>query len=347
MTTETATRPSPTASRSDLVSVVIPTLNEERSLEACLDSVLAQSHENLEALVVDGRSTDRTRDMVAIYAAADERVRLVDNPGQSAPAALNVAARAMRSDWFIRVDAHSTVRPSYVEQALAHLRSAKWGGVGGRKDAVGSTDAGLAIAAALGSRFGVGNSTYHYGTEAQVVDHIPFGAYPRAVIEEVGGWDESLPTNEDYEFDHRVRAAGHELLFDPDMVIDWECRQSVTALFRQYRRYGRGKASVVRMHPTSTKARHLAAPGLVALLATSAAVSPRKAGVAALMAAPYVATLATASALTAPQLDGPAKRYLPAAFAAMHLGWGLGFWEGMAGHASIHQDESIGGAPLR
>ena len=121
------------------------------------------------------------------------------------------------------------------------MRSQSWGGGGGRKDAVGSTSEGRAIAAALGSRFGVGNSTYHYGVAPQTVDHIPFGAYPRAVIEEVGGWDESLLANEDYEFDHRIREAGYELLFDPQMVIAWECRQSIPAVFRQYRRYGGAK----------------------------------------------------------------------------------------------------------
>lgn len=325
----------------DLVTVVIPTLNEERSLSACLDSVLSQTYDNIEVIVADGGSTDRTRDLVAAYAESDPRVRLIDNPRKVPPAALNEAVRVMGSDWLVRIDGHSTVAPDYVERAVGHLRAGEWGGVGGRKDAVGLTGQGRAIAAALGSRFGVGNSTYHHGTSSQVVDHVPFGAYPKTVIEEVGGWDESLPTNEDYEFDHRVRSTGRELLFDPAMVIAWECRPTIRAFWRQYRRYGRGKASVVRLHPGSTKARHLAAPGLVALLVAAVVVLPWRPKWALVAVSPYLLALGMATATTLPKVSGrDAQRALPLAFAAMHLGWGLGFWEGLAGAFAHHHDES-------
>ena len=90
-----------------LVSIVIPALNEEQALSACLDSVLGQTHRELEVLVLDGGSTDRTRELVAQYQAVDDRVRLIENPGRIAPAALNVAVRAMRSDWLLRVDGHT------------------------------------------------------------------------------------------------------------------------------------------------------------------------------------------------------------------------------------------------
>jgi len=241
----------------------------------------------------------------------------------------------------VRVDGHSIITPDYVERALAHLREHRWGGVGGRKDGIGFTEQGRAVAAVMASKFGVGNSTYHHGTQAQAVDHVPFGAYPRAVIEAVGGWDETLPTNEDYEFDHRVREAGHELLFDPELVIAWECRQSIRAFWRQYRRYGRGKASVVRKHPRSTKARHLAAPGLVVMLAGALVVAPFRPRWAIALVMPYVAATALASATVIPKIEGrAAQRAVPAAFAAMHIGWGVGFWEGLAGRFASHQDES-------
>ena len=83
------------------------------------------------------------------------------------------------------VDAHSTIPADYVERIVGHLSTGNWGGVGGRKDGVATTEQGRAICAALGSRFGVGNSTYHHGVEPQEVDHIPFGAYPVDVIRDV------------------------------------------------------------------------------------------------------------------------------------------------------------------
>ncbi|MEZ5323432.1 MAG: glycosyltransferase, partial [Microthrixaceae bacterium] len=150
-----------------LVSVAIPTLNEQPSISICLESVLAQTWRNVEVLVVDGGSTDRTRDLVEAFAAVDPRVRLLDNPRRTQPAALNRAVDEALGEYLIRIDAHSTVPPTYVEGVIDHFLTGSWGGVGGRKDGVAETAQGHAIAAALGSRFGVGGSTYHHGTEMQ------------------------------------------------------------------------------------------------------------------------------------------------------------------------------------
>lgn len=312
----------------ELVSVVVPTLDEERSISICLDSVLAQTWRNLEVLVVDGGSTDRTCDLVAAYAAADPRVRLVPNPRRTQSAAMNTAVEHVTSPWIVRVDAHSTVPSDYVAVIMEHLPTRRWGGVGGRKDGVATTVQGRAIAAALGSRFGVGNSTYHHGLEPQEVDHIPFGAYPVDVIRELGGWDESIVANEDYEFDYRIRQSGRALLFDPRISIAWETRQDVAAFFQQYRRYGRGKAVVLQKHPSSASPRHLLPAAIVAALVGALAISPIRPRWALAIVAPYLAVLVAGTASVAPgRLDPRSVRWVPAAFAAMHLGYGLGFWE--------------------
>jgi hypothetical protein len=213
---------------------------------------------------------------------------------------------------------------------VAHLRTGRWGGVGGRKDGRGHTSQGRAIAAVMGSPFAQGNSVYHYGDTAQPVDHIPFGAYPTALVRELGGWSATQLVNEDFEFDYRVRSAGHELLFDPEIHIDWDCRQQVVALFHQYRRYGAGKVQTLVQHPESVSPRHLAAPGLVAALAVGAPLLARRRtrllGLAAV--APYAALVAVATARTVGRLDDPAdRRWVAPAFVALHVGWGLGFWE--------------------
>lgn len=310
--------------------MVIPARNEERFIGQCLDSVLAQDHSSLQVLVVDGDSTDGTTQIVREYCERDPRVELLSNPDAIIPMSLNLALEVARGQWLVRVDAHASIPPGYVRDALAHLATGQWGGVGGRKDGVGATPAGRAIAVAMGSRFGVGNSTYHYGTRPQVVEHIPFGAYPTALARELGGWDERCVVNQDFEFDVRLRKSGYRLLFDPALAIEWHCRQSIPDLFRQYRRYGRGKSLVTRIHPEATRLRHLAAPALVAYLAASAALALRRPGIAAAAVSPYLAAVAAASVMAAPKLhDLPSRLRLPAAFAAMHVSWGIGFWEGL------------------
>ena len=317
----------------DLVTVVIPARNEENAIGACLDSILAQHHRELQVIVVDGASDDRTTDIVREYSARDPRVELLVNPDRIIPRSLNLAVAHARAKWLVRVDAHAHVPPNYVGLALQHLRTGRWGGVGGRKDGVGGGAAGDAIAAAMASRFGVGGSTYHHGTTVRTVEHVPFGAYPVDVVRELGGWDESLRVNQDFEFDYRVRASGRELLFDPDLVIYWENRTSLKALFSQYHRYGKGKAKVAQKHPASLRPRHLTAPALVTLLSASGLVATRDRRLAGLLLTPYLLALTAASTTTARKVPTAARPYVAPAFVAMHVGWGSGFLQGAFGLA--------------
>lgn len=318
-----------TAAEPELVTVVIPARDEEATIEGVLDSVLAQTHRALQVIVVDGASTDGTARIVERVAARDPRVELVVNPDRVIPLALNLAVDRARSRWLVRVDAHSRIPSDYVERVLAHLRTGRWGGVGGRKNGRGRTPQGRAIAAAMGSPFAQGNSVYHYGTETRTVDHVPFGAYPIEVVRDLGGWSDTQLVNEDYEFDYRVRRSGRQLLFDPTIEIDWDCRQSIRDLFRQYRRYGAGKVQTLRTHPESAGLRHLAAPAMVAVLALAAVLllprRTRRLGL--LLAAPYVGLVVAGTATTVGALDSNEERiWVAPAFVAIHLGWGSGFW---------------------
>ena len=314
----------------ETVTVVIPARNEELFIEDCLESILRQQYERMQVLVLDGDSTDATAEVVRSVMARDDRVQLERNPGRTAASALNVALAHARGRWLVRVDAHSVIPPDYVALAVEHLREQRWGGVGGRKDAVGRTPAGRAIAVALGSRFGVGDSTYHHGVAPQPVDHVPFGCYPTELARQLGGWNEDVLANQDYEFDYRLRRAGHQLLFDPRLVILWHCRQSIPDHYRQYRRYGIGKSHVALLHPRSLRPRHLAAPAFVAYLAVAALGAWRRPARSAALVAPYALAVAVASARAGSRLETRQERaLLPAAFVAMHVGWGVGFWTGL------------------
>jgi cellulose synthase/poly-beta-1,6-N-acetylglucosamine synthase-like glycosyltransferase len=327
----------------ELVTVVIPALNEERFLGECLDSVRAQDYRALQIIVVDGGSTDGTVSVVESRIAEDERIELLHNDQRNIPSSLNLALDHARGEWLVRVDAHSTVGQGYVRKAVERLREGTWAGVGGRKDGVGRTSAGRAIAAAMGSRFGVGDSTYHHGTSAQEVDHLPFGAYPVDLVRKFHGWNEQLVANEDFEFDYRLQMAGLRLLFDPRIVIHWHCRQSIPDLYRQYERYGRGKVDVARIHPESMRARHMVPPALVVYVAVAGLLSVRRPARWLALMAPYELAVVVASLRTGRQLDTFGDRArLPFAFMAMHLGWGVGFCSGVVAaiKETLNGDES-------
>jgi succinoglycan biosynthesis protein ExoA len=240
------------------VTLIVPIRNEEASIGDCLDALVNQSFRDLEILVIDGMSNDRTVAIVEEFMAKDARIRLVVNEKRLTQIALNVGLAQARGTFLVRVDGHSLAAPDYVERIVDHLKSEEFAGVGGTKLAVGGESVmSQVIASALSSRFGVGGSIYHYAQETAWVDHIPFGAYRVDLLRRLGGWDESLLANEDFELDYRIRRSGGRLLLDPKIRVYWKTSQTLRDLSRQYQRYGRGKAAVARIHPDSLKLRHM------------------------------------------------------------------------------------------
>ena len=316
------------------VSVLMPVRNEERSVAGAIRSVLDQTLADLEILVIDGASDDGTASVVAELAREDARVRLLDNPDRTIPHALNIGLRAARGRYVARVDAHASVSVDYLERGVAALETDREvASIGGRRIGVGDAPTARCVAAALSSPFGVGNSVNHYGGEPQDTDHASFAVSRVDVLRSIDGWDENLLVNEDVDLDHRIGLAGFRIRYDPQMEIFWHVRRTVRDLARQYRRYGRGKAAMVRKNGRSAvRLRHLVAPALVAWIGGAAIVAvsghPR---IAAGLVAPYGVGLVGATAVTMRKGYGqeslrPAP--LVGAFAAMHLGWGLGFLEG-------------------
>ena len=293
-----------------VVTVVMPVRNEERTVAGAIASVLAQSYADLELLVVDGDSTDGTAAVVAELAGKDARVRLLDNPGRTIPHGLNVGFGQARGRYLARVDAHASINRSYLLRAVQTLDAdPAVAAVGGRRFGVATSGSGVAIAAAVSSRYGVGDSINHYATTAQDTDHASFGVYRVEVLRQVGGWDEDLIVNEDVDLDHRVLAAGHRIHYDPDMCIFWHVRESVPGLMRQYRRYGRGKALMIRKNGRSAmRARHAAPPiALATVVAAGAAGALGWWPVGLALAAPYLVATAVATAVTSRRRE-PVRR---------------------------------------
>lgn len=312
------------------LAVVIPARNEAGTILGCLERVLGGPCQPDEVLVVDGASTDDTREVVLAFATGEPRVRLLDNPARTIPSAMNIGWRASSCDLIVRVDAHAQIAPDYIELARRHLMSGEWHGVGGRKVPVAATPFGRAVAAAMSSRWGVGNSRYHYASGMEEAEHVPFGAYRRSVIEALGGWDETFLANEDFEFDYRLRGAGGRILFDSAMSSTWACSNSVGDLAYQYHRYGKGKALVARMHPASLHLRHLAPPiGVMVLVVATAVAVVLQSRLAATGVAVYLAAMgSTALVGQARSLPLGERVRFPIAVFLMHNAWGVGFIRG-------------------
>jgi GT2 family glycosyltransferase len=256
------------------VSVVIPTRNEEQTIAGCLGAVLAQDYPDgrMEVLVVDGRSTDRTRAIVAQLAATDPhaRVQLLDNPHRIASTALNSGIRAARGAVIARVDGHTILAPDYLRRCVETLVATGADNVGGLMRTQGHGYAGTCIALATRSRLGIGNSRFHYDERGGEVETVYLGCFRRSIFERVGLFDEGLVRNQDDELNDRIVAAGGRIWLSPHIRSTYVGRGSFRALWRQYYQYGYWKVRVLRRHPGARRLRHLAPVALVASLSSSA-----------------------------------------------------------------------------
>lgn len=317
-------------------SVAIPVRNEERAIEACLAAVIGQDYpaELLEILVVDGRSTDRTRELVEQVAAGSAvPVRLLDNPRGTTPAGLNRAIAAADGAFLVRVDGHSVPGPAYVRSCVEGAISLEAALVGGWVEPAGTNAFGRAVAAAFTSPFSMGNAvSWRRPAEPQQVASVPCGAYRLDALRRIGGFDEEQLANQDYEANFRLRQLGETVWILPDVSFRYETRDSLGRLCRQFWGYGFYKARTMAKHPASARPRHLLPSGALLVGLCLAAAAPFVGGAALVLAAGaalYAVGLATATATAGRTLDLAAVVRLPLVFAAMHASWGAGNLAGL------------------
>ncbi len=318
-----------------LVSIIIPCYNEELTIHLLLDAIYSQTFPRsaMEVVIADGMSVDHTRQRVAAFQQEhpDLAVRLVDNPQRVIPAALNRAIRAASGEYILRLDAHSLPHPDYVERCVAALRSGAGDNVGGiweiRPGGKGWLSRGIAVAAS--HPLGVGDAHYRHAGQAQAVDTVPFGAYHRSLVERVGLYDERLLTNEDYEFNTRVRQSGGVVWLDPAIRSAYFARPDLVALARQYGRYGFWKARMLRSYPTTLRWRQALPPlfvfGLLVLTLLSIWIALFRWLLAAEVLIYLVVLLAAGLQTAFGRKDLSMILSVPLAVATMHLAWGGAF----------------------
>lgn len=242
------------------VSVIIPMYNEARYIGPCLKSLAEQTCPlaQMEILVVDGASTDRSAEIVESMIGEFPNLRLLRNSVRWTPTSLNMAIGAATADTIIRLDCHCRYDSDYIRACLDVLRETGAGCVGGRLIAETGGD-GLvaeAISQAQESRFGTGGSRWRSGGESGHVDTVPFGCFPRRIFDQVGLYDVRLPRNQDNELTSRIRAFGHKVYFDPRIQATYYTRGTLGSYFRMLWLNGLYHCLTWRVSPSSFQWRH-------------------------------------------------------------------------------------------
>ena len=305
------------------VSVVIPARNAEKTVGEAIDSVLAQRYPGpLEVVVADGSDTPSTADLLR---RRYPEVRVVANPNRTASAGLQAGIRVASGDIVARLDAHAAFPSGYLCRAVETLRRTGAANVGGRQSPAGRTAFERAVGLAMTTWIGAGGARYRLGGPAGPVDTVYLGVFRRAAIEAAGGFDPAMARNEDYELNWRLRQHGEIVWFDPRLAVAYRPRGGLGRLARQYFDYGRWKRAMLRRHPSSLRARQLAAPLLVASLAISPLLALADAAAAVALPAVWLLAVASVSVAVGLRRREPAAILLPATLATMHLSWGAGF----------------------
>jgi succinoglycan biosynthesis protein ExoA len=314
-----------------LISVIVPALNEESYIGAVINDMLSQDglDADVEILVADGGSTDRTREIVREYGRAGV-VRLVDNPSRCQAAGYNAAIKEARGTIVCIVHAHAKYAKNYLAACLSVRERTGATSVGGVIRHRGEGIVGEAIALAMSSPLGVGDSQYRHAKREQWCDSIMGAFLDREIFDKVGLYNESNLVNEDCEFNYRLRAAGYRIFLSPSIEATYYVRSSLLKLSRQYLRYGFFRRWTEVQHPGSVPLRVYAPPILVlGLVASIGLALAHQTLLAAILPALYGGFLALGF------IDGiqRSRRFSvallePLAIATMHLAFGTGWLRG-------------------
>lgn len=220
------------------VAIAIPALNEERFISRCLDSIIKQTFkfEKMDVMIIDGGSNDKTKDIVAKYQKSHQNIRFIENKKKIQSVAFNIGFKKSTAPYIIRLDAHAEYDSKYISLCIENLKQdEKRGNVGGRCNILPFNQSLWAQTNAIlnHSRFGIGGAAFRVSNEAHNTDSVPFGAFPRKIIEEIGGMREDLPRGEDNEYNSRIRKAGYKIFFDPNIISSYFARPTLGASCKQ------------------------------------------------------------------------------------------------------------------
>lgn len=319
---------------SPFVSIIVPVRNEEKFIARCLESIMNQDYAPwaFDVVVVDGASTDRTREIIQTFQQRYSNLTLIDNPQYIVPISLNLGLQHAKGEIIIRVDGHAAITPDYLTQCVKVLANTGADCVGGAIKSINESKAARAIAIAMSSSFGVGNSRFRLGGYEGYVDTLAFGAYRRNVFEKIGGFDEELVRCQDDEFNYRLRKNRGTIYLSAKIQSGYFPRTDLKKLWRQYFQYGLWKIRVLQKHPSVMQPRQFVPPlfvlTLLLLTALSVFVPDSRLALAGMLLFYGILAMASATALwlRSESCSFPA---LLASFPILHISYGSGFLYGL------------------
>jgi cellulose synthase/poly-beta-1,6-N-acetylglucosamine synthase-like glycosyltransferase len=255
----------PASEKKPFVSVVMTLFNMERTIRECLESLLNVDYpkENYEIVIVDGGSTDTTREVIEEYANKDEHpeIRLSVKKGYIGTGR-NEGVKHAKGEFIAITDGDMVVSREWIGELLAGFEDEKIVGVGGPNNSAEGTLFTKTISCLdihgpcndVVPLFGSNRYSQPFKSNTDIYTTVCRNScYRRSIFEELGGFDESLVATEDPEWNQRILNAGHWLAFNPKAIVQHHHRSSAKSFFKQQRNYAVGQAIVNKSHPEMFK----------------------------------------------------------------------------------------------
>ena len=258
------------------ISLIIPTLNEEKYLEQTITSLLSNDYPDskLEILIIDGLSTDNTLEIAQGFANKFANIRLISNPKIYQSAALNIGIKESKGDFIIRADAHAIYDKNYIISTIHLLQKSVYENVGPVQISIGGTLLENAIAKAMNSKIGMGNAQYRLDKRRVFeVKSVWLGAWKKETLININGFDENLPISEDFDLNYRLRKSGGKIAASNSIKAMYIVRKSLSGLFKQFYKYGFWKMKFLMKYPKEFQPRWMAPPVFVFSLLLSILLS--------------------------------------------------------------------------
>lgn len=258
------------------VSVLMPLLDEAEGLEEVMESLRRQDYRgDWELVAVDGGSSDDTVPVLRSWQKKMVRLVVITSPHgrRSLVESLNLAADRAGGEIAVRADAHTVYEPDYIRRNVEALRQTGAVLVGGPMVPRGKGPFGKAVAEVMVNPWVVGPAPYRRPGVRRPADTVYLGAMRRRELR--GYRFRGFPAGvaEDADLAHRIRKQGGEVVLDPAIRSRYRPRTGPATLWRQFYRYGRGKAEMLWSNRGLPSLRPLAPLALVGGLAGSAVVA--------------------------------------------------------------------------
>jgi len=235
------------------ISIIIPTLNEERYITSCLDSIFASPLNSYEIIVVDGGSEDKTLSIVREYQSKYLNLKLLHNPKKFTPISMNIGIKESNGEFIFIISAHAEYQDNYFSLLVEKIQQLGANCVGGvlETEVKNKNRKSNSIKKILTHRFGVGNAEFRIGSEEiKEVDTVAFGCYTRDTFEKFGLYNEKLIRNQDIELNKRIINGGGSIYLIPFVKAIYYARDNFNDLAKN--NYENGKWNILTAYYTKS-----------------------------------------------------------------------------------------------